>query len=120
MATATLTRPKSRTPAKAAPTPAPTFDKMHPGIVRACGQFALMSDPTRFTVILMLAEGERHVGGICEALGMSQPSTSHHLTFLRTGGLIVARRQGKNNFYGLTTTGKAMLVLARKAMQERE
>ncbi len=64
-----------------------------------------VSDPTRLQVILILAEGERHVGALCEQLEQSQPAVSHHLALLRHGGIIAPRRQGKNNFYSLTETG---------------
>ena len=63
------------------------------------------SDPTRISVLLMLAEGERHVGALCAALDQSQPAVSHHLALLRHGGIIARRRQGKNNFYSLTAAG---------------
>jgi DNA-binding transcriptional ArsR family regulator len=64
-----------------------------------------VSDPTRLQVILTLAEGERHVGALCDQLSQSQPAVSHHLALLRHGGIIIPRRQGKNNFYGLTEIG---------------
>ncbi len=64
-----------------------------------------VSDPTRLQVILILSEGERHVGALCDQLGQSQPAVSHHLALLRHGGIIAPRRQGKNNFYSLTDTG---------------
>ena len=64
-----------------------------------------VSDPTRLQVILILAEGERHVGALCEHLEQSQPAVSHHLALLRHGGVIAPRRAGKNNFYSLTDIG---------------
>ncbi|QEH37558.1 Biofilm growth-associated repressor [Aquisphaera giovannonii] len=64
-----------------------------------------VSDPTRLQVILILSEGERHVGALCEQLSQSQPAVSHHLALLRHGNIIAPRRQGKNNFYSLTETG---------------
>jgi DNA-binding transcriptional ArsR family regulator len=64
-----------------------------------------VSDPTRLQVILILAEGEQHVGALCEHLSQSQPAVSHHLALLRHGGIIAPRRQGKNNFYSLTDKG---------------
>jgi len=64
-----------------------------------------VSDPTRLQVILILAEGEKHVGALCEQLSQSQPAVSHHLALLRHGGIISPRRQGKNNYYSLTETG---------------
>ena len=72
---------------------------------RASTLLKQVSDPTRLQVILALCEGERHVGALCEQLNQSQPAVSHHLALLRHGGIIAPRRQGKNNFYGLTETG---------------
>jgi ArsR family transcriptional regulator, zinc-responsive transcriptional repressor len=67
-----------------------------------------VSDPTRLQVILILADGERHVGALCDQLNQSQPAVSHHLALLRHGGVIAPRRQGKNNFYSLTDTGHSL------------
>src|SRR3954466_8225723 len=67
-----------------------------------------VSDPTRLQVILILSDGEQHVGSLCEQLGQSQPAVSHHLALLRHGGVIVPRRQGKNNFYSLTDKGEEL------------
>ena len=41
-----------------------------------------VSDPTRLQVILILSEGERHVGALCAQLSQSQPAVSHHLALL--------------------------------------
>jgi len=73
---------------------------------RAAMLLKQVSDPTRLQILLMLAEEERHVGALSEVLSQSQPAVSHHLALLRHGGLIAPRRQGKNNFYGLTDSGK--------------
>ena len=67
-----------------------------------------VSDPTRLQVILILSEGERHVGALCAQLSQSQPAVSHHLALLRHGGVIAPRSQGKNNFYSLTDRGDAL------------
>lgn len=75
-----------------------------------------VSDPTRLRVILMLGEGERHVGSLCDELDQSQPATSHHLALLRHGGIIVPRRQGKNNFYSLTDRGEELARVVRDFM----
>src|SRR4051812_16736765 len=75
---------------------------------RAATLLKQVSDPTRLQVILMLSEGERHVGALSENLNQSQPAVSHHLALLRHGGIIAPRRQGKNNFYALTDTGEEL------------
>jgi DNA-binding transcriptional ArsR family regulator len=67
-----------------------------------------VSDPTRLQVILILADGERHVGALCAQLSQSQPAVSHHLALLRHGGIIAPRRQGKNNSYSLTESGEGL------------
>jgi DNA-binding transcriptional ArsR family regulator len=69
-----------------------------------------VSDPTRLQVILILADGEQHVGALCDQLSQSQPAVSHHLALLRHGGIIAPRRQGKNNFYSLTPDKGAALA----------
>jgi len=75
-----------------------------------------VSDPTRLQVILILAEGERHVGALCESLSQSQPAVSHHLALLRHGGVIAPRRAGKNNFYSLTETGEHLSKVVQSLM----
>jgi len=69
------------------------------------------SDPTRLQILLMLLEGERHVGSLGEDLSMSQPAISHHLALLRHGGLITPRRQGKSNYYVLTDAGRELATM---------
>jgi DNA-binding transcriptional ArsR family regulator len=83
---------------------------------RAAMLLKQVSDPTRLQVILMLAEGEKHVGAVCEQLNMSQPAVSHHLALLRHGSIIAPRRQGKNNFYGLTEAGEGLAAIVKTIM----
>ena len=110
MATTTLTK---KAPAKAASASATAKAKTEAGlrgkqIQRAAILLKQISDPTRLQVIQMLSEGEKHVGGLCEHLNMSQPAVSHHLALLRHGSIIAPRRRGKNNFYALTETGEQL------------
>jgi ArsR family transcriptional regulator, zinc-responsive transcriptional repressor len=106
MATATVSKAKS---AKAKADSASRLKQMQ----RAAVLLKQVSDPTRLQVITMLAEGEKHVGGLCEALSQSQPAVSHHLALLRHGGIISPRRQGKNNFYSLTSTGEQLAKIVK-------
>jgi DNA-binding transcriptional ArsR family regulator len=80
---------------------------------RAAMLLKQVSDPTRLQVILMLSEGEKHVGALSEVLNQSQPAVSHHLALLRHGGIIAPRRQGKNNFYGLTEAGEELAKIVK-------
>ena len=107
MATAAV--PKTKTSPKSASVKAKTDAGLRlKQIQRAAVLIKQVSDPTRLQVITMLSEGERHVGGLCESLGQSQPAVSHHLALLRHGGIIAPRRQGKNNFYSLTESGEQL------------
>ncbi len=76
---------------------------------RASSLLKHISDPTRLQILMMLGEGEKHVGALCAELTQSQPSISHHLALLRHGGIITPRRQGKNNFYSLTEIGEVLV-----------
>jgi DNA-binding transcriptional ArsR family regulator len=75
---------------------------------QAANLLKMVSDPTRLQIVLMLAEGERHVGALGETVNQSPPATSHHLALLRHGSIISPRRQGKNNFYALTEAGEQL------------
>src|SRR5262249_52941555 len=72
-----------------------------------------VSDPTRLWIILLLAEGERHVGAISEVVDQKQPAVSHHLALLRYGGIVALRREGKNNFYALTEPGEQLASIVK-------
>ena len=66
--------------------------------------FQLLSDQTRLKILALLRENdELCVGGLCERLGQSQPTISHHLGLLCSAALIERRRAGKHNFYRLKT-----------------
>ena len=81
-------------------------------IQRAANLLKQVSDPTRLQVISLLAERERHVGGLCKELTQSQPAVSHHLALLRVSGLIESRREGKHNFYCVRTEHFGDLLLS--------
>ena len=112
----TLNRGATITTAKASKSTKSAVDRLKQA-QRAAILLKQISDPTRLRVILMLAEGEKHVGALCEELNQSQPAVSHHLALLRHGGIIAPRRQGKNNFYSLTDTGRELAKVARTLVE---
>ena len=63
--------------------------------------FRLLSDRTRLNLLMLLADGERNVTSLCEALKLPQPTVSHHLGLLRMSSVIGNRRDGKQVFYSL-------------------
>ena len=82
--------------------------------------FKLLADATRLRIIgFLLEEEEFHVRALCELLGQSQPAVSHHLSLLRSAGLIDSRRQGKHNFYRLLPDGfQEVLELVAERMKD--
>lgn len=114
MATKTAVKPASKAAAKAKS--AKTVDQRFQQARRASNLLKHVSDPTRLRVIMLLNEGEHHVGALCDQLSQSQPAVSHHLALLRHGGIIAPRREGKNNFYNLTDVGSGLAKIVKSLM----
>lgn len=62
---------------------------------------ASLGHPTRLRIVAVLAEGEEHVTGLSERLGISQPHISQQLSILRMRGLVEVVRAGGFAFYHL-------------------
>jgi DNA-binding transcriptional ArsR family regulator len=74
--------------------------------------FHMLGDENRLRILLFLSQRkEMNVSALGLALGQSQPATSHHLTLLRATGLVSYRREGKHNFYFLTSDFVRQLLL---------
>jgi ArsR family transcriptional regulator len=77
-----------------------------------------LSDPTRQKIMDTVCCCWLNVGEIVEAVGVSQPTVSHHLAVLREAGLVNVRQEGKHSFYSLdqqrvvTCCGQIMQVFA--------
>lgn len=69
------------------------------GHAAAATLLRLLGDPTRLRLLYLLAAGERNVTDLCTALGVPQPTASHHLGLLRQGGVLGSRRDGKHIYY---------------------
>ncbi|MEM6560535.1 MAG: metalloregulator ArsR/SmtB family transcription factor [Planctomycetota bacterium] len=63
--------------------------------------FKVLGDGTRMGILMILADGERNVGTLCDMLDLPQPTVSHHLSLMRINRLIDNRRDGKQVFYTL-------------------
>lgn len=70
-------------------------------VVSLSRTFGLLGDPTRIRILLLLCRGELNVSRLCRTLGLVQPTVSHHLGLLRSGGLLTTRREGKAIHYAL-------------------
>lgn len=67
----------------------------------ACELLAALSSPHRLAIVLELAAGSRCVHELVDSLGVSQSLASQHLRVLRTSGLVVGVRRGKEIAYSL-------------------
>ena len=63
--------------------------------------FRALGDETRLRIVALLSHGELCVCHIQEALGVSQPNASRHLSVLRAGGVVEPRREGSWVYYRL-------------------
>jgi DNA-binding transcriptional ArsR family regulator len=68
-----------------------------------------LADRSRRAIVMALAEGERTVGELTDALPISQPAVSQHLKVLREIGLVSDRREGTRRRYRLNEHGVAAL-----------
>lgn len=60
-----------------------------------------LADPTRRTIVELLAGGERSAGEIAAQFETSRPGVSRHLRVLREQGLVRAREEGRLRLYSL-------------------
>ena len=72
--------------------------------------FKVMSDTKRVRLFWILCHCEECVVNLSALMDMSSPAVSHHLKLLRTGGLIVSRREGKEVYYKLADTEQTHIL----------
>ncbi len=78
---------------------------------RAVDLFRQVADSTRLRILLLLGEGERNVGELCDHVKQSQPAVSHHLAKMRDFGIIAARRSGKFTYYSIAGLGTDLVQM---------
>ena len=71
-----------------------------------------LANPHRVELIELLAQGERSVEVLAGLAGLRLTNASQHLQLLRRAGLVVARRAGKQVFYGLAARDVVDLLMA--------
>ncbi len=79
-----------------------TVDAMDAAASEAAGVLKLLSNPQRLRLLCALLEGERSVGELEDALGVSQSYVSGQLAKLRGEGLVSAQRDGRTIRYQLS------------------
>lgn len=64
--------------------------------------FKALADETRLRILRLLELREMCVCEVMVALGLTQPTASHHLGILEKAGLVRDRKEGKWVFYSIT------------------
>ena len=58
-----------------------------------------IAQPLRLGIVCLLAQGDRSVGEICDALGTTQPNISQHLGMLADQKVLTSRKDANRVFY---------------------
>ncbi len=72
--------------------------------------FRQLCDGSRIRIFWLLCHCEECVINLAAFMGMSSPAVSHHLRQLKSSGLIVSRREGKEVYYRAADTEQAQLL----------
>jgi hypothetical protein len=70
---------------------------------KALGFLKALADESRLRLVGLLAERERSVGELAEAVGLREPTVSHHLAKLAAAELVEMRAEGTTHIYRLRT-----------------
>lgn len=60
-----------------------------------------LADPTRRTIVELLAEHDRTAGELAASFSTSRPAVSRHLRVLREHGLVRVQASGRERLYSL-------------------
>ena len=79
-------------------------------VAMSAAVFAQLADPTRLKILWLLCHTGECVQNIAAVMEMTSPAVSHHLSKLKTAGLLQVRKAGKETYYSLEDSEKAHLV----------
>jgi DNA-binding transcriptional ArsR family regulator len=65
-------------------------------------RFRALSEPTRLAIVQELKSGERTVGELVEAVGLSQANVSKQLSVLRGAGFLKREQRGTSAVYSIS------------------
>jgi ArsR family transcriptional regulator len=80
--------------------------------------FLALGDRTRLRLLNLMADGEVCVCFFVEVLGEPQPKVSRHLAYLRSAGLVSARRDAKWAHYAIAPPANAAARAAFDAVMD--
>lgn len=87
---------------------------------RVASLLKAMSNPARLVILCQIAEGERSVGELERAVGLSQSSISQHLAVLRGEAVVSSRRVRQTVLYSLASKEVVALMATLHAVFCRE
>ncbi|WP_207100192.1 ArsR/SmtB family transcription factor [Paracoccus shandongensis] len=76
------------------------------------GRLALVANAKRLLILCELTKGERSVGALQQAVGLSQSALSQHLAKLREAGMVDTRRKSQTIFYRISDPDLEILMAA--------
>ncbi len=76
-------------------------DELQANAAKASTLLKAMSNERRLMILCQLAQGERSVGELERAVGLSQSALSQHLARLRQDGVVATRRSAQTIYYSL-------------------
>lgn len=102
------------------PLPAPDATRS-PAILAAAGELLrALSAPVRIAIVLQLRDSERCVHELVDALGVAQPLISQHLRVLKSAGVVVGERHGREVVYRLVDEHLSHIVVDAVTHAEEE
>ncbi len=83
---------------------------------------AALANESRLMILCELVDGERSVGTLVEAVGLTQSALSQHLAKLRAAGIVATRRDAQTIYYRLASeaAGSVMTTLAEIYCRRRQ
>ena len=75
-------------------------------------RLALVANAKRLLILCELVKGERSVGSLQAAVGLSQSALSQHLARLRDAGMVETRRESQTIHYRISDPDLEVLMAA--------
>jgi ArsR family transcriptional regulator, virulence genes transcriptional regulator len=94
----------------------PSIVKIEKKCGEACRTLRSLSHPGRLKVLGQLTTGEKSVSDLQACCGLSQSQMSQFLTRMKAEGLVLCRRDGRYQKYGLADKRVARLIEAVQAI----
>jgi DNA-binding transcriptional ArsR family regulator len=84
--------------------------ELEPKATEAEAFLKAMANRHRLMILCELHSGERSVGALQDAIGLSQSALSQHLARLRADDLVQTRRESQTIFYSIATPNVSRLI----------